>query len=269
MADVFLSYLTEQRALTRALAQELEADGISVWWDTSLLPVDNFRDEIDRQLDQAKAVIIIWTSQSIKSRWVRAEADHADRNGKLVNTHTPDLDPRNIPKPFNQFTSVQVEDCEVILAALEKLGVRRRRLSAWRRIAIIVIALALAGVVFYFVTSVSPPITHPSTAVPAFPATAVTDYVDGCLFVPVPSSTRTRRMVILYDNSEVSRAARTTAAEKAKQEGWAYYFYPPVELSGLRARLADARDIDHANAAVVCSQPRDQMLQILQSMQLG
>jgi hypothetical protein len=54
MADVFLSYSKGRRGLTEALAQDLEAEGFSVWWDMSLLPVDNFRDEIDRQLDQVR-----------------------------------------------------------------------------------------------------------------------------------------------------------------------------------------------------------------------
>src|SRR5262249_48341788 len=111
--------------LTEELARDLEADGFSVWWDTSLLPADDFRDEIDRRLDQAKAVVIIWTQESVHSKWVRAEADHADRDGKLVNTHTSDLNPRQIPKPFNQTNSAELSNRAAIIAAVEKLGARR------------------------------------------------------------------------------------------------------------------------------------------------
>ena len=121
MADVFLSYSKLRRELTEALARDLEAEGYSVWWDTSLLPTDNFRDEIDRQLDQAKAIIILWTPESIESKWVRAEADHADSEHKLINTHSSDLIPHRIPKPFNQIHSVNLDNRAVILAAVKKL----------------------------------------------------------------------------------------------------------------------------------------------------
>lgn len=121
MADVFLSYSKSRRDLTEALARDLAAEGYSVWWDTSLLPTDNFRDEIDRQLNQATAVIILWTAESIGSKWVRAEADHADTEHKLINTHSSDLEPHRIPKPFNQIHSVDLDDRPAIFAAVKKL----------------------------------------------------------------------------------------------------------------------------------------------------
>jgi len=75
------------------LAKDLEAAGLSVWWDTSLRPGENFRNEIDEQLDNCKAAVIVWTLESIKSDWVIAEADHAWQLKKLVNTHVPELKP--------------------------------------------------------------------------------------------------------------------------------------------------------------------------------
>ncbi len=61
MADVFISYSKVRRAITEGLARHLEGEGFSVWWDTDLLPADNFRAEINHQLDLAKAVVIVWT----------------------------------------------------------------------------------------------------------------------------------------------------------------------------------------------------------------
>jgi hypothetical protein len=126
MADIFLSYSKARREATAELARDLEEAGFSVWWDTGLLPTDDYRDEIDRHLDEAKAVIMIWTPESVHSRWVRAEADHADGAGKLINSHTPDLDPRQIPKPFNQLNSAPLELRAAIFAAAEKLGATRK-----------------------------------------------------------------------------------------------------------------------------------------------
>ena len=123
MAEVFLSCSTARRALAESLAQDLESEGFSVWWDTSLLPI-NFRDEIDRQLDEAKAVVIIWTPEAVGSRWVRAGADHAHRDGKLINTHAGDLDPGRIPKPFNQTSSAELTDRAAVVAAVKRLAGR-------------------------------------------------------------------------------------------------------------------------------------------------
>jgi TIR domain-containing protein len=121
MADVFISYSKVRRALTEALARHLEAEGFSVWWDTDLLPADNFRAEINHQLDIAKAVVIVWTPESKSSEWVCAEADRAHEQRKLVNTHSAGLAPRQIPMPFNQIHSVPIENREAIMAAVRKL----------------------------------------------------------------------------------------------------------------------------------------------------
>src|SRR5262245_31553271 len=93
MADAFTSYSKARAAEARALAGELGYLGYDVWWDTSLLPVGSFGAEIDRQLDAAKAVIVIWSPESIRSKWVYAEAEHADRpeHDKLVNARTADV----------------------------------------------------------------------------------------------------------------------------------------------------------------------------------
>ena len=46
MADVFVSYAKTDRSLASKLVAMLEAEGWSVWWDTSLGAADLYRDEI-------------------------------------------------------------------------------------------------------------------------------------------------------------------------------------------------------------------------------
>jgi TIR domain len=41
MADVFISYSKQYVQLTRDLASDLEAKGLTVWWDTDLLAGSN------------------------------------------------------------------------------------------------------------------------------------------------------------------------------------------------------------------------------------
>lgn len=79
--DVFISYDRQSSAEeTKSLAGDLESAGFSTWWDTQNMRAgDDFHDAIDKNLDLCKAAIIIRTPESIKSKWVRAEADHALR----------------------------------------------------------------------------------------------------------------------------------------------------------------------------------------------
>lgn len=67
----------------------------------SILPGDEFPEAIKRQIDASNAVIVIWTSTSVNSKWVRAEAARADEQNKLITVYAPGLDLRQIPLPFN------------------------------------------------------------------------------------------------------------------------------------------------------------------------
>src|SRR5215475_16189994 len=101
MADVFISYAKTDRPLALKLAAMLEAEGWSTWWDTTLVPGDDFRNEIMTQLGRARAVIVIWTDTSIKSDWVRSETGRAQADRKLIPVKLPHLDYRDLPPPFD------------------------------------------------------------------------------------------------------------------------------------------------------------------------
>jgi TIR domain len=123
MADIFISYSKIDRALTEALAENLEARGHSVWWDTSLLAGDTFREAILRELDAAKAAIVIWSPASVKSDWVVSEATRARAQGKLITVRSPDLNHRDIPPPFDVVHTVLLDERERIDAAITRLGI--------------------------------------------------------------------------------------------------------------------------------------------------
>jgi TIR domain-containing protein len=59
MADIFISYSKASRAQTEELAKYSQAHGLTVWWDTSLVPCDSFRNVILSELQQARAAIVM------------------------------------------------------------------------------------------------------------------------------------------------------------------------------------------------------------------
>jgi hypothetical protein len=120
MARVFVSYAKSERDLTRAVVALLEAAGHTVWWDTELVSGETYRDALDRELDAADAVVVIWTPSSVRSSWVIAEADHGLRLDKLVPLRTDGLETWQIPKPFGTFHTELASDRDALIVAVNR-----------------------------------------------------------------------------------------------------------------------------------------------------
>jgi adenylate cyclase len=84
MPDIFLSYNREDQATARRFAEAFQGQGFSVWWDTTLRAGEAYDEVTEAALNEAKAVVVLWSPRSVVSRWVRAEATQADRNRTLV-----------------------------------------------------------------------------------------------------------------------------------------------------------------------------------------
>lgn len=96
---MFISYARADEAVARRVAKALESAGLEVWWDADLPAHRAYSEIIERNLEDAKAVVALWSKDSAKSQWVRAEADFARNAGKLVQAQ---LDAAMPPIPFNQ-----------------------------------------------------------------------------------------------------------------------------------------------------------------------
>jgi len=60
MTDVFISYASEDREQAAKLASELGAFGWSVWWDRKIITGQAFDQAIERELETAKSVVVLW-----------------------------------------------------------------------------------------------------------------------------------------------------------------------------------------------------------------
>jgi TolB-like protein len=84
LADIFLSYSREDQTTARRFAAGFERAGFSVWWDQTLNAGEAYDEVTEKALEEARAVVVLWSRNSVASRWVRAEATQADRSGTLV-----------------------------------------------------------------------------------------------------------------------------------------------------------------------------------------
>lgn len=84
MTDVFISYSRKDRPRVTQLVAAIEEAGFAVWWDKAISAGAEFDKEIDNALERARAVVVVWSPDSIVSRWVREEADDGLERGVLI-----------------------------------------------------------------------------------------------------------------------------------------------------------------------------------------
>jgi adenylate cyclase len=62
----------------------IEAKGWTVWWDPAICPGQEFDRQIATELKNASAIVVVWTPNSVESRWVRGEAREGAERGILI-----------------------------------------------------------------------------------------------------------------------------------------------------------------------------------------
>lgn len=170
MSDVFVSYSRDDQPTARRVADGLTTAGFSVWWDQALRSGEAFDRVTEKALEEARAVVVLWSKSSVESRWVRAEATQADRNGTLLPvtiepckrpimfelTHTPDLSGWQGDTNDSRWRSF-VDDVRTFIGKPTEVpgtlpgtsapikSAPARRVINWRGFAIAIAALALVG----------------------------------------------------------------------------------------------------------------------------
>src|SRR5438270_13234740 len=107
MSDVFVSYARADEPQAQRVAEMLRALGYEVWRDDELPAHRAYADVIEERLKSARAVLVLWTAESAKSEWVRAEADAARSTRILVQATLDGILP---PMPFNQVQCASLRD---------------------------------------------------------------------------------------------------------------------------------------------------------------
>ncbi|MDG2003290.1 MAG: toll/interleukin-1 receptor domain-containing protein [Novosphingobium sp.] len=95
MVDVFISYSRKDRERCNAIREALTQLDVNVWSDVGIGAGSAFDREIERQIEDAKALLVLWSKDSVESDWVRNEA----RTGKVRDS----------------LVAVQIDECELPL----------------------------------------------------------------------------------------------------------------------------------------------------------
>ena len=107
MSDVFISYAREDRDKAERLAHACEQQNWAVWRDRVIPPGKTFAEVIGKELETAKAIVVLWSSSSVSSSWVRDEAQEAMNRGLLVPALIEKVTP---PLGFRQLQTADLSD---------------------------------------------------------------------------------------------------------------------------------------------------------------
>ena len=119
MADIFLSYANEDREKARAVAGLLESAGCTVWWDRRIPAGRTWRSMIEEALHDMRCMVVLWSTHSVESDWVKEEAEEARALGKLIPVLIEPV------KPPVGFRSIQAADLTDWDGSKDSLGSRQ------------------------------------------------------------------------------------------------------------------------------------------------
>jgi tetratricopeptide (TPR) repeat protein len=102
--DIFISYAREDRQKVEVIARRLEQNGWEVWWDEYIEAGQIFADEIRRRALESRCIMVLWSTSSISSDWVKLEAAVGFSRNVLVPVLVENVELPSI------FASVQASD---------------------------------------------------------------------------------------------------------------------------------------------------------------
>ena len=102
---VFVSYARADEAWAQAVISALESAGIPAWWDGLIPGGKTFSAQIAEALERARAVVVLWSKNSLESDWVKDEASVGREHRTLVPLSIDGSPP---PLGFRQIQCIKV-----------------------------------------------------------------------------------------------------------------------------------------------------------------
>ncbi|HWE46411.1 MAG TPA: TIR domain-containing protein [Caulobacteraceae bacterium] len=252
MPDVFVSYARSTETRAREVADLLRALGYDVWRDDQLPVHREFSTVIEERLRASKAVLVLWSADAARSRWVCAEADVAHETGVLVQVSIDGVLP---PMPFNR---IQCADLAGWSGDPDAPG--------WRKVLASVAELAGAG------NATSAPPASPRPTLPAKPSIAVLPFanlsndpdqdhfVDGMVEEIVGSLSHFKSIFVIAAASSLTFKGKDIGpSDAARRLGVRFVLEGSVRKSAGRVRIS-VNLIDAADGAQIWSQRWDDTL---------
>ncbi|NES19704.1 MAG: TIR domain-containing protein [Symploca sp. SIO3E6] len=112
MTQVFLSYATQDKAVMEKIRNSLRRESITVWTNlTDIHTGEDFREAINRGIEQADNVVYLLSPESINSRYCQQELDLAvSFNKRIIPVLVKETEPNTIPDILRQLQYIDLTD---------------------------------------------------------------------------------------------------------------------------------------------------------------
>lgn len=107
MADIFISYQRSDEPKVELLVQIFQEAGLCVWRDNELPTASRWEKVIEKELVEAKVILVCWSQSAIKSEWVSREAKYALDNKKYIPVSFDGSIP---PEPFLPYQATSLKN---------------------------------------------------------------------------------------------------------------------------------------------------------------
>lgn len=75
---IFISHSVTDKELVEELVRRLSREGFEVWYDEAeVLPGDNYARKVAEAMEESNAMVIVLSSDAVRSPWVTSEIDYA------------------------------------------------------------------------------------------------------------------------------------------------------------------------------------------------
>lgn len=121
MPDILILHSAGNRTLAATLASDLEAQGFSAGCGHGLIGHQTSPGEIARRIDEASAVIALWTRDSVANERMRAGAATAQSLGKLISVRMSDIAVSELPESLLEASVFLLVEHGKLYSALKEM----------------------------------------------------------------------------------------------------------------------------------------------------
>ena len=118
MAEIFISCAEADSGFVWQLASQLESRGWTVWWDKNFRADASIAAQTERELENARTVLVLWTRTSIGSPGVLHDANRAYDANKLLQVKASNVQASDIPRTLQSLPILDAVDLVAIERAL-------------------------------------------------------------------------------------------------------------------------------------------------------
>jgi len=109
MSDIFLCYSRANEATAVLLKECFRAEGWTVFIDRNTPVGSRWHKQIERELEDARAVVVLWSAQSRESDYVLEEAEYGKRKNILFPALIESI---GLPYGFSRIQTANLTDWE-------------------------------------------------------------------------------------------------------------------------------------------------------------